>query len=266
MGIREATLEDFGGGPGDTDNTPALDAVGEQAREEGAIVLRLGVGVYRFASKPSDFTSCVKIVGVDKFRSRLMRCYSAASGREGFLTWREAADAVVDPTGQTIRASELRDCQVICDDGTESGTLVVMTTDGPVTGWLRIARVKISHNNLGGSYARCLLLDGRKNVKVGGQGLRDCFLEDVFLFAPRDSLLCASFLNCTNLVGSFWAGGDVVVSGAGPGVSASTYGRLFPEVLGTLTYDWAVRYSSFGNAGQVVKTENAIQCVHKGNG
>jgi hypothetical protein len=228
MGIREATLEDFGGGPGDTDNTPALDAVGEQAREEGAIVLRLGVGVYRFASKPSDFTSCVKIVGVDKFRSRLMRCYSAASGREGFLTWREAADAVVDPTGQTIRASELRDCQVICDDGTESGTLVVMTTDGPVTGWLRIARVKLSHNNLGGT--------------------------------------CASFLNCTNLVGSFWAGGDVVVSGAGPGVSASTYGRLFPEILGTLTYDWAVRYSSFGNAGQVVKTENAIQCVHKGNG
>jgi hypothetical protein len=263
--MREVRLEDFGGGPGDMDNTPAMNAVTAAAILERGIRLQLGAGSYRFASKPDDFTACVKIAGVDLFRSRLVRSYSEATG-DGFLTWRELASASDDPeVGNTIRASELLDCQVICAGDSVGGTMVQVVTDGPVTGWFRLVRVKISHNKLGGGYVRALRMDGRKNLKQGGQGLRDCSLESVFLFpAPGAVAPVAQFLNCTNLNASFWCGGDVLVSGSGDKYGSSTYGRLWVEIIGSLTYDYAARYTSYGNVGgAVVKTANAVSCTHR---
>lgn len=264
--MRDLALEDFGGGTGDVDNTPALNGVGRVALAEGGAKVRLGVGVYRFASKPDDFTACVKIIGEDKFRSRLMRCYSAAAPREGFLTWREAEGAGMEPGDRTIRASELRDCQVTCSGDSHGGTLVLMMTDGPVTGWGRISRVKISHDRLGGSYARCLRIDGRANVKPGGQGFRDVFLEDLFLFVAPGATQSASFLNCTNLCGSLWASGDIAVTGNPGPYGSSTYGRLSVEILGSLIYDYASRITSVGNVGQLIRTANSSACRHYGVG
>jgi hypothetical protein len=260
----------FGGKAADPDfdNTPCLVDAYEYAHETCDIDLQFGPGVYSFNTQVPEFNSTLRLTGISRYHTNLRREYSEPDPTRGFITFREVGDTDNrgDPS-KTTRASAISEMSVSCGATSTGGTLVVATTDKLVTGWFHMRHVKLTHDNLGGTYRRALQVDGRKNQKAGGQGHRDAHIEHVFAWAPpgfEPDRAIMAFLNCTSLRAEVWANAIVMISG-----DDALYGKTTNAVV-TLCgcpalITNAARVTTFGYATSLTHGSGATGCRHYGN-
>lgn len=253
-------LEDVGARSGpEFDCTPALNVAALNAWATGDPRIVIGPGDFFFKSRPMEFTKGIRLAGVSKFHTRLFRDYDVASPNEGFLTFRE----LKDPDLGTTRSSAVMDMAIACTGASNGGSMIVATTDGPVTGFLELAGLKVSHNNLGGSYQRALLIDGRANQLAGGQGYRDVNIRDCFFFAAPGGQ-SVQFMNVTNMTAQFFAQGTVLISGAPVPYGHSTYGTFDLLCLDQVTVDNADLVLTRGYVRTFMHGAGASRCKHAG--
>jgi hypothetical protein len=259
----------FGGTANDCqfDNTPCLVAAYECARETGDIDLQFGPGVYSFNTQVPEFNSTLRLHGITQYHTNLRREYVEDDPRRGFIAFREVGeeDNRHDPS-KTIRASAIKNTSVSAGPNSRGGMLVVATTDKLVTGWFHMSHVKLTHDNLGGSYERALHIDGRKNQKLGGQGFRDVHIDRVFAWAPpgfNPARALMAFLNCNSLLAEVWSSGIVFVSGEDALYGKTTNAIVTIQGCPVLVTN-AVRLTTFGYADTLTYGPGAIKCRHYG--
>lgn len=259
----------FGGKANDPlfDNTPSLVEAYGAARETGDVDLQFGPGVYSFHSQVPELTSTLRLHGISPYHTNLRREYAEADPRRGFIAFREVGDE--DNRGdplKTIRASAITEMSVSAGPESTGGMLVVATTDKVGTGWLSMRHVKLTHDNLGGSYTRALHIDGRNNQKPGGQGFRDAHIERVFAWAPKGFgkvRALVAFLNCNSLRTEVWSSGLVLLGGVD-----APYGKMTNAIV-TLQGCRALvtnadRLTTYGYADTLTHGPGARNCRHYG--
>jgi hypothetical protein len=252
----------------DFDNTPVFVRAMEVCHENQIFDLHFGVGTYSFHTPIPEINSAMRLHGVSQYHTRLQREYVEPDSSRGFLQFREIGDTDnrYDPT-KTIRGSALKDLVISSGANSTGGTMIVLTTDKEVTGWFLIEGVRISHLNLGGSYRRALQVDGRKNVKPGGQGFRDLYARNLFIWAPPDfppGRAIAAFLNCNSLEAHMWTNSIVLVGGDSDPLTKTTNGLLYIHG-GDLLVQNSARLSSFGSLANLTHSIGAVRCRHYGS-
>lgn len=259
----------FGGRANDPqfDNTPILVEAYEEACETGDRNLSFGPGVYSFNTQVPEFTSSLRLSGVSPYHTNLRREYGEADPRRGFITFREVGDEDnrADPR-KTIRASALQEMSVSAGPESTGGMLVVATTDKVGTGWFAMRHVKLTHDNLGGSFERALHIDGRKNQKPGGQGFRDVHIDRVFAWKPTNFVegrALMAFLNCNSLRAEVWSSGLVLIGGDGAEYGRTTNAIVTLQGCKTLVTN-ATRLTTYGYADELTYGSGARKCRHYG--
>lgn len=259
----------FGGRANDAafDNTPILVDAYEYARETGDINLQFGPGIYSFNTQVPEFNSTLRLHGISQYHTNLRREYVEEDPRRGFIAFREVGeeDNRHDPS-KTIRASAIFDMSVSAGPSSTGGTLVVATTDKVGTGWFHMNHVKLTHDNLGGSYERALHIDGRKNQKPGGQGFRDVHIERTFAWAPpgfNPARALMAFLNCNSLRAEVWSSGLVFISGENTTYGKTTNAIVTLQGCPTLVTN-AIRLTTYGYAATLNYGPGARKCRHYG--
>lgn len=248
-------LEDFGGGTGSYANTAALNAAVEACRATGTRVIRLGAGIYRFYTKPADFTTGVVLLGESMSVTSLMRCYSASGPDEGFLTW----------SGSGSNGGGVANALVQTDSGFTNGTMVKFTTPvDDIAGYHFMHGVVVTHVGTGW-YHRCLLVDGVLNDVSGSQGLRDFNGYRLFLFKPTSGTESARFINATNMIAlGVWANGNVVITGGGTALTNTNYARIDLHCLAQLFVSESTYVSAVGVVSTLNFSTNSNTCMFTG--
>lgn len=259
----------FGGKANDCDfdNTPCLVEAYQHARWSGDLDLSFGPGVYSFNTQVPEFASTLRLQGISPYHTNLRREYVETDPKRGFITFREMGtlDNRGDPL-KTIRASSISEMSISAGPTSTGGMLVVATTDKMTTGWFHMRHVKLTHDNLGGRYERALHIDGRRNIKPGGQGFRDSHIERVFAWAPpgfNPARGLIAFLNTTMLMAEVWSSGLVFISG-----DATTYGKTTSAIV-TLQGCSALvmnsdRLTTYGYANSLTHGPGCVNCRHYG--
>lgn len=248
LGSRFLRLEDYGGGVGVANNTPALNALAADAPAQGIYTLELDVGTYGFTSKPNDFTIGLQIIGAGISLSGLKRNYSAGSNDEGFLTWTHAANG-----GGFSHVS------IVAGNNSTGGTMVKFRApaSGQGASYCVADDFFLSYDT-GSSYHRALFVDGVGNNLVGGQGLRDLRLSRAFIFKPLSGsgTYLIEVRNAVNHQWSdLWTNGALLISGGG---TTETNTTVFNLTNGTVFGELYVENSSGVLISNLRAAANAI--------
>ena len=210
LGVKFLELEDYGGAAdGTTDNTTALNNAAAALAAAGTRTIRLRAGIYRFASKPSDFSTGVIIEGQGMSSTYVLRDFSGGSSEEGFLVWANSGS----------NGGGIQGCNIYAGNGTSSGVLVKFYTSGSVTGYQFISECALTYTGTG-TYTHCAFADGALNTTSGSQGIRDIRIRGSYLFKGASGSSSGRFVNATNLsVTGTWANGTLTVTGGGTALS-----------------------------------------------
>jgi hypothetical protein len=248
------------------DNTPCLIDAYDNAREKGDFDLRFGQGIYSFNTPVPEFNSTLRLQGVSQNHTDLRREYVETDPQRGFITFRDVGQVGPWQAATTIRASAITDMSISAGPKSTGGMLVLATTDGVGTGWFHMRHVKLTHDNAGGSYARALQIDGRKNLKPGGQGFRDAHIERVFAWAPKDfdpNRPLVAFLNCNSLKAEIWCSGLVLLGGLDVPFGKITNAIVTLQGCRTLVTN-AERLTTYGYLDTLTHGPGAHLCRHYG--
>jgi len=256
LGSRHLRLEDYGGGVGVADNTPALNAAVADMTAQQIRVIKLDTGIYNFTTRPAAISKEAIIIGEGMSNTVLARSYSEGGGNDvGFLNW----------DGSVSNGGGLRDLMVLARNGTTGGTLVKFSTGAAdPAGYHKLENVVMTYEGTG-AYHRCLLVDGSLNTTVGSQGLRDFHAVHVWMFARNLTDETARFLNAVAFSAlGVWTSGVVTVFGGGTATSNSTQGRIDIESLANVFVGNARLISVNGTVDTLIFSTGSDQCHFSG--
>lgn len=227
----EIWIEQAGGGTGVVSNTTALNNCALYvASTPICSTIRFQEGTYAFGTKPTNFTSCTRLVGSGNGATKLKRNYSEG-GALGFLTWQETVS-------RTINGSEIENIHVYAEDGTTGGYAVHLTTGVNIVAqfWTMKASSKLGQRDPAGTgiFLTTMYVDGSANQTAGSQGWRDVVIEDGAWIWPGSSGYAFVGTNLTNarLNGRFQ--GDLYITGGGTSTTNTSSGLYDGVVTGNV--------------------------------
>lgn len=256
LGSRYLRLEDYGGGVGVANNTPALNAAVADMTAQQIRIIKLDTGIYNFTTRPAAIAREAILIGEGMSNTVLARNYSEGGGNDvGFLNW----------NGSVSNGGGLRDLMVLARNGTTGGTLVKFSTGAAdPAGYHKLENVVMTYEGTG-AYHRCLFVDGSLNTTLGSQGLRDFQASHVWMFARNLTDETARFLNAVAFSAlGVWTSGVVTVFGGGTATSNSTQGRLDIESLANVFVGNARLISVNGTVDTLIFSTGSDQCHFSG--
>jgi len=227
----EIWIEQAGGGTGVVSNTTALNNCALYVASTPICnTIRFQEGTYAFGTKPTNFTSCTRLVGSGNGATKLKRNYSEG-GALGFLTWQETVS-------RAINGSEIENIHVYAEDGTTGGYAVHLTTGVNIVAqfWTMKASSKLGQRDPAGTgiFLTTMYVDGSANQTVSSQGWRDVVIEDGAWLWPGSSGYAFVGTNLTNarLNGRFQ--GDLYITGGGTSTTNTSSGLYDGVVTGNV--------------------------------
>lgn len=256
----QPTIEMFGGGTGVVDNVAAYNAALAYCAARGLRHLRMeAVGTYRFASKPNIIQSPLIISGAGKSFTYLRRDYSGAGNDDGFIEFRHPS------AGGQILGSAVKGIHLFPANGTTNGTMLKVSTQGPISGFFTTEDFCVSQGGTTGTYWRAYLVDGSANTTPGGQGFRDVEARGTFLFSTSENAETLRVLNGVNCTFDLWTNGNVTIFGGAVATEMSTRINIYGIILGQLFIGNASRITSWAQANTVIHSTNSNNSEHWGN-
>ena len=256
-------MEQFGGFPNAGSVTAAWNSLLGYAEDEGKFQGLAYEGVYTFLTKPNAINFQFAMKGKGKSKTSFVRGYSEATNADAFMNIQQLV------AGPTTNGCRLEEISVVAGTGTSNGIMVQGKTDGPIAGFYYF-NVNITYTGTG-QFDRCLSLDGMANTTLGGQGLRDCVVEDCDLFAPTSATNAFYGANVIALradiatFGLFANSGIKITGGtAASNADKSHDCRLIVDCISRLDIDHALRINSFGDTEALTHGTNSDSCTHSG--
>lgn len=254
--IQESYLEaaKYGADVDAVSNTAALNAAVAAAVADGYSIIKFGAGTYKFTTKPNVLPWNIRLVGVSQSATVLERDYNEATAPNAFLHWSEPLTTGLGATG-----GGFENLSILSSAGKTGGIGVKGTTDGATCGYAVMKGV-ISYRT-GGSWVKCLEIDGTLNDQVGGQGIRDIDFElDCFNASGGSySALLKNIVGAKGLIRGF--GYDncpiTITGGSASNEEMSTTNVIRVESIGTLTIDYAYGNVITGVVNALTLTANA---------
>lgn len=179
---------------GTVDNTATFNALIAWMETYNYYNLFLPHGNYLFNSKPNIIKFGLRIRGEGIAVTNIFKNYNEATATNGFLTWDGSS------TLAQVQGGGLQDVGLFANN-TTGGVAILLTGTSTTQRCSRWTGRNVWSTILSaGSWVRGLVIDGSAITTAGSQGIRDCSLDNVFMFGGTDGGNTVYLNNAVNLI------------------------------------------------------------------